>query len=588
MLFIPVMILLVVVGVLVVIKVVASRYKKIAPGSVGIFYGRKYTYIDPRNPTAGKVTMGFKVVSGGGKIQMPIVEEFQELSTSVFQFAIEELNIPNKANVPINIRGVVTGKISTKPESLMNAAEAFLGKKQPEIQDILKNILLGHVRSIIGNLSIDNLLRERDEFNKKVIEESTSELSRLGVEVTLVIQDVKDDLGYIKALGLKEVAEVKKDADIKVAEANRDRDSAVAEATRDKDIKVSNAQKEASLVAAQNLALVAEANKNKDVLEAGYKVESETALAKAEVAKDIALTDQEMVLRVKQAERDKKEKTAQIEVENEEAKRNEAALNATIVKTAEANKKKLIIEAGANKEKLIIDAGANKEKAVIDAAATTEANIKLAEGNAALITVNAQAVKEQLTLEAAGLLAKKTAEATGTKLTMVAEADGLLAQKTAEATGNELALMAVAKGDAAKVELALKGQAAGTKELAEALKLMDDRGQLIIILEKLPQLIAALGDGGSKVFESIFKSAASPFGSIDSLHIVDMGGNGKGLDKFGGTVPAFVANVFASLKAMGFDPSELLSKLGVDASNLSSLIGKLNFGDTKDVSEKKD
>src|SRR4051812_44361433 len=188
-LLIPAMIVMIAIAFIIVVRVMASRYKKIAPNKVGIFYGRKYTWLDPTDGKAKK--RGFRIVAGGGSLLMPIVEELQELSTAAFQTEISENDIPNHDNVKINVKGVATCKISNAPEDLNNAAMAFLGKTDEDIKGFVNNILIGHLRSIIGKLDIDEILRQRDTFNRRVIEESTEELKRLGIQViTLVIQEV--------------------------------------------------------------------------------------------------------------------------------------------------------------------------------------------------------------------------------------------------------------------------------------------------------------------------------------------------------------------------------------------------------------
>ena len=168
---VPFMILLVVLAFVVVIRVMASRYKKIPPNQVGIFFGRKYSYLDPAD---GKTkSRGFRIVAGGGSLLWPIVENLQYMSTAAFQTTIDETNIPNRDNVKVSVKGVATCKISTTPEDLHNAAMAFLGKKDEEIERIVTNILIGHLRSIIGKLDIDQILRQRDTFNKQVVDESS-------------------------------------------------------------------------------------------------------------------------------------------------------------------------------------------------------------------------------------------------------------------------------------------------------------------------------------------------------------------------------------------------------------------------------
>jgi flotillin len=507
---IPFMIILLALAFIIVIRVIASRYKKIPPNAVGIFYGRKYAFRDPL--TGKEQTLGFKVVGGGGRIIIPFVESYQEMSTAAFQTEIDEKGIPNKDNVKINVKGVATCKISSIPEDLVNAAQAFLGKSSDEIKAFVQNILKGHLRSIIGKLDIDSLLRERDQFNKQVVEESSEELKRLGIQIiTLVIQEVSDEYGYIDALGKRAVAEAVRDANIKVAEA--DRDAA---------IKVSTAQKEAATVKAMNEASIAEAEMGRDIKKAEFKVKTDSKRAEADKALDIALADQEKVLRVKQADRDAAEREAQIKVQEKEALRKQKELEASIVKQADAERQKKIIEAEAAKRQKILEAEAEMEKLMKEAEGKKNADMFIGEG---------------------------------------------------EAAKTRATLLALAEGEAAKKKQALLAEAEGTSQLAAALAKMSTDAKLILILDRLPLLFDKGGEALSKVAESVFSSVAAPLGSIDKLEIVDMG-SGRGLEQLSSVVPNTVFRTIAAAKAQGIDVSKMLQFLGVDIDEALKKLGE--------------
>jgi flotillin len=523
--FLPALAVMAVIIVLVALRFAASRYKKIQPGKVGIFYGRKYPYTDSQG---NKQSRGFMVLSAGGKIVYPFVEQYKELDTASFQVEISEEAIPNKDNVPVNVKGVATLKISTIPEDMANAAENFLDKTPEEINTLLKNIMLGHLRSIIGNLTIDELLRKRDEFNKKVTEESSPELRQLGFAIlSLTVQDVNDTLGYIESLGKRAVAEVKREADIKVAEAKRDTD-----------IQVSNAEKEAATAVAKNAALVAEAERDRDIAKAKAKVQSDNENAKANKALAIAEAAQDETLKVAMAKRDAAEKTAQIEVQKQEALRKEEELNASVVKQAEADRKRIQIDAEAAQKKVEIEAEAAKTK-----------RIKEAEANAAALNTEAEAKKKSETAIGEGEAARE------------------LAKLTAAANGKKADLLAVAEGKTA--------DAVATEKLAEALHKLDENGKLILILDRMPVLIDKGGPALAQIAEAIFKSVAAPLGNIDNLNIVDMGGNGKGLDSLSTLVPNIVFKFFAAAKAQGVDVGGLLQKIGLDASAAEKLLASV-------------
>ncbi len=517
------MILLVAVAIVVVVWAMASRYKKIPPNQVGIFYGRKYKYLDAEGKLQHR---GFRVVAGGGALLWPIIEHFQPMSTGVSQVEIDEHDIPNKDNVKISARGVATYKIETTQESLHNAAAAFLGKTEDELARIVRNILQGHLRSIIGKLNISEILRDRDAFNKKVVEESTEELRRLGIQIiTLVIQEVTDEFHYIDALGKQSVAEAIRDANIKTAQAEAETKKKVSDATREADIQV-----------ASNAVQVAQAERDRDVKKAQFKTIADTERAKAEQAFGIALAEQEKTLKVRQAERDAAEKEAQIEVQTKEAARKEQELEATVVKLAQANRTKQVIEAQAA-----------KQVAVTNAEAASEAAIRRAEGE-----------RQARVYEGEG-------EASKTKAVMLAQAEG-------EAAKTKQALLAQAEGEAAKKGLVLKAEAEGTKQLAEALAKMTADAKMILVLDRLPVLLDRGGDAMSKVATSVFSSVAAPLGQIDEVRIIDMGGNGRGLDQFGSIVPNTVFKFLSALKVQGIDLKPLLTKLGVNLEELEQML----------------
>lgn len=445
----------------------------------------------------------------------PIIEQFQPMSTAVTQVEINESDIPNKDNVKISVEGVATFKIETTEESLHNAAAAFLGKSDEKLAQIVQNILQGHLRSIIGKLDINEILRDRDAFNKKVVEESTEELKRLGIQIiTLVIREVTDEGGYINSLGQRKVAEARRDADIKV----------------------SDAQREAAIQVANNAVQVAQAERDRDVQKAQFKVMADAEKAKAEQAFGIALAEQEKTLKVRQAERDAAEKEAQIEVQCKEAARKEQELEATVVKPAEANR-----------AKQVIDAEAAKQVAVTNAEAAKEAAIRRAEGE-----------RQARVYEGEG-------EASKTKAVMLAQAEG-------EAAKTKQALVAKAEGEAAQKGLVLKAEAEGTKQLAEALAKMTADARMILILDRLPGLLDRGGDAMSKVATAVFSSVAAPLGQIDEVRIIDMGGNGRGLDQFGSIVPNTVFKFLSALKVQGIDLKPLLGKLGISIEELEQLL----------------
>jgi len=384
------LVLLLLVALVLIIKVMASRYQKIPPNQVAIVYGRGTSV------TGAGQLQGCKVVSGGGVLVWPIFQEIAFMDTSIFNMPIHETNIPNKDNVKITVGGFAACKISTAPEDLQSAAMSFLGQDQPQIQKTISSLMIGHVRSIIGKLNINEILRDRDAFNKMVVNETAPELKKMGIQiVSLVIQDVNDEHGYIDAMGKRTVAEAIRDADITVAQAK-------AETTK----KVSTAEKDAAIIQAQNAVMVAEAEKDRDIKRATFKAAADTEKAKADNALAIATASQQQTLKVAEADRDAAQAQAQISVQEKEAKRVEQQLIATVVRPAEAA----------------------KQAAIIHAEGEAEAARRLGEGQAAqtLATLNAKATGEAAITKQA-LMAKAEGEAAQKGLVLKAEAEGTAA-----------------------------------------------------------------------------------------------------------------------------------------------------------------
>jgi flotillin len=524
-LLIPFMVLLAALAFIFIVRALASRYIKVPPNAVAVFYGRKYKYTASDGSSQSR---GFHILTGGGKILFPVVERYELMSTAAFQVEITEHNIPSAKNVGIDVHCVATCRISAVPEDLANAVTAFLNKDETYLKAFLQEILKGHLRSIIGKLEIDQLLRQRDEFNRQVLNESSEEFKRLGIQiVTLVIQEVKDAHGYIEALGKQAIAETMRDANVKVAEAEKETA-----------IRVSAAEREAAQARAANAAQIAEAEKTLQSKQADYKREVDAQRAMAEAAYGISKAQQERQLRILEAERDAADREAQIHVQEKEGLRKQKELEATIVVAAEADRRASIIRAEAKQQTTSIEADTLRKKLEIEAEGQRSAAIKIGEGEASKTKAIA--------------LAKAEGDAAQVERRLLAEASGKRQLLLAEAEGKEKLLLA---------------EASGTRELAAALQQLSEQGRLIIILDKLPNLLDKGGEAASKVAREVFGAVAKPFESIDKINIVDMGNGSSGhnaMDRLGEVVPNTVFRFLAQAKAQGLDVSSLLKALKVD------------------------
>jgi len=530
----PILVIAIALAIVLGVASFIRNYIRVAPNEAAILYGRKrsvsYTVMvdDGQGGLRAETKIkkvGFRIVKGGSAFKLPVLEKVTYMPLNVMTLNIVVTEVYSKDGVPVTIEAIANVKVKGDEISIEAAAERFLRDKpellQSEMRKTIEETLQGHLRAIIGKMTPEELYSDRDKFSQNVQQAAGTELEAMGITIdNLPIKEVKDSHGYLDALGRGKIAEVVKNAEI--AEANAKRDSAMS---------TSGAQKEAEQIMAQNAVQIAEAQKERDIKKATYAAAVAREQAMAEKAHEIATAAQDQQLKVAQAQRDAAEKTARIKVEEEESKRMEQELNATVVKKAEAEKKRIEIEASAAKQKLITEAEAEAEALKKKADAEKEYKTKIGEGDAA---------KE--------------------KAVLVAQAEG----KAAEVREK---LLAEAAGKSADAE--------ATEKLAEALKKLDQRGQLILILNKAPELIREAGDAGDKIMTAIFKNAAAPLGNIDSLHILDMGGKGNGIDQMSAMVPNLVTKVFAAMKTLGWDPSKLLEKLGIEDVNVAGILGPL-------------
>jgi flotillin len=550
------------IGMLFIVWAMTKRYRRIPPNAIGVIYGKRRTQIT--GPDGQKSEVGFKLVSGGAVFIWPIVEEYAEMSTEAFQIEISEDNIPSKKNVGVTVSGVATCRISPIPEEQMNAVQNFLGKTLEEIKGMIGQILRGHLRSIVGGLEVEELLRERSKFNEMVVKECSPELSRMGIRIlTLVIQDVKDKEGYIDALGKQAVAIAKRDAQI-----------ATAEAERETKVKTSDAIRTAAEVTAQNDALIKEAEKKRDIQVAQFRLETATKQAEADMAGPQAKTRQEQILAVLEAQRDSAATEARTKVQELEAQRKQKELEATTIVIAQATAKASVIKSEGERSAATVQAEARKKVAELNA---DTARLE-AEGhrNALILEGEGEGKKLQTIAEAQAIATQKTktAEAEGERASLLAQADGTKAARLAEAAGREQFLLAEAKGK----QSMLLAEADGADKMAEAMKKLSEQGKLILVLDRLPHLLEVGGEAGQKIAKAVFDPIGVGVSKIGNVTITDLGGGNtakNGLSAIGNLVPQIVVDFFTQAKARGIDLTELLKALKMDPAQLTSMLNPI-------------
>jgi len=330
------------------IYAVARRYKKIGPNMVMIISGRKYRI---KNPDGSVDEVGFRIRRGGGAFILPLVEKVDLLSLEIMTLDITTPEVYTKPGVPIIVDGVAQVKVGGDENSIRTASEQFLGKSPVQIQEIALQTVEGHLRAIIGTLSVEEIYKNRDQFASSVQDVAVSDMANMGLKiVSFTLKDIRDSHGYLEALGKPRTAEVKRDATIAQAEADRDAAIRSAQARQAGEIAKFAAETQ-----------IAEAQKNYLLQKASFDGVTNEAKAQADLAYDLQRYKTNQSLKKEEVQVSVVEKEQQIVVQEREILRREKELEATVKRQADAERYRIQTEAEANRFKFETEARGQAE-----------------------------------------------------------------------------------------------------------------------------------------------------------------------------------------------------------------------------------
>lgn len=494
-------VVLVVIGVIVILSVILSMWKKV-----------------PQDKAAVVTGLRKKIITGGGGLVIPVLERIDYISLGNIQIDVITEESMSSQGVPIAVVGTAVIKVKNEQTAIFNAIEQFTGKNETQIEASIKNtatnVLEGKLREIVSTMTVEEIYRDRETFASKVQEVVGTELMEMGLEVKVfTIKDINDSNGYIQALGVKQIAEKKKDAEIAKAEANREAQIETSKARR--------AGEQARLQAETE---IAEANKLKQVQEASYMQEQQAAKAKADAAYDIQknITQKEVIAAQLDAELLKQERqkdieAAQVQIDIVKEQKNIELAQKQAERKKESLRAEVVEPAIAEKEKQQTMADSEKYRKIAEAEAEAEAKKKFA-----------------------------VAEAEAKKVRAMAEAEAI------KTTGQAEADVISQKGKAEAEAIRAKGIAE-----AEAMQKKAEAYQQYTGAAVAEMLIQVLPDMAGKI--------AQPLSQIDKILIMD-NGNGNGVNNVAGNVTGVMAQVFESMKEVtGVDLSDLIKAKGYDA-----------------------
>jgi flotillin len=378
----------------------ASRYTKVGPNEVLVISGKKHEFI---GPDGVPVKVGFRIVKGGGTFVWPIFERCDILSLEMLTLDVKTPEVYTTTGVPIIVDGVAQIKIKGDDVSVRTAAEQFLSKSRTELMSVALQTLEGHLRAIIGALTVEEIYKDREAFAQRVQEVAASDLQKMGLQiVSFSLREIRDNRGYLDALGVKRTAEVKRDA--RIGEAEADRDATIRSAA------AYQVGQEAKFVAETK---VAEASKGYEMKKADYQADINTRRAESDLAYDLQKYKKAQEVKAEEIQVTIIEKQKQVAVQEQEIARKQKELDATVSKPADAEKYRMETIANATKFKLETEAHGQAE-------ATRSVGVGQAEAE------KAKGLAEAAVIQAKGMSQAQVTSAIG-------QAEALAMSKKAEA-----------------------------------------------------------------------------------------------------------------------------------------------------------
>lgn len=373
---------------LAIIGVYVTKYKTVGPDEALIVTG---SYLGSKTVHTDDSGNRIKIIRGGGTFVFPVFQQSQPLSLLSSKLEVTTPEVYTEQGVPVMADGTAIIKIGGSISEIATAAEQFLGKSKEDRENEAKEVLEGHLRSILGSMTVEEIYKNRDKFSQEVQRVASQDLAKMGlIIVSFTIKDVRDKNGYLDSLGKPRIAQVKRDADIATAEADKETRIKRAEAAKEAQKSEIERATEIALAEKENLLKVAEYRREQDIAKAraDQAYELQTAVSKQEVM------EQEMQIQI--IERQK-----QIELEEKEILRREKQYDSEVKKKADADRYAIEQNAAAAKSREMAEADAEKYR--IEARANADAEKVRLDGQAKADSERAQGETEADIIRLKGL-----------------------------------------------------------------------------------------------------------------------------------------------------------------------------------------
>ncbi len=371
---------LMVLSIVFLISVLARLYRKAGPHEALVVYGFR----------------GTRIVKGHGTVIFPMIEACKGLSLELMSFDVApEQDLYTRQGVAVTVEAVAQIKVKSDPESIQTASEQFLTKSLTEREGLIRLVMEGHLRGIIGQLTVEEIVKQPEMVADRMRSNCAEDMNKMGLEViSFTIKEVRDKNEYILNMGRPDVARVKRDADVATAEAERDTAIKRAEAQRAAAIAKAQADQERVLAETLSLAKQAEAQRDLEIKKAAFKEMTKKQEASADKAYEIQTNIMQQQVTAEAVKIRQVEKEQEIKVQEAEILRRERELIATVLKQAEIDRRRIETLAEAEKQRLMMEAEGHAASTRAQGEAEAEIIFKKGDAEARAMNVKAAAYQE--------------------------------------------------------------------------------------------------------------------------------------------------------------------------------------------------
>ena len=367
-------------AVLLLMGLFAKLYRKAGPHEALVVYGFR----------------GTRVVKGHGTVIFPMVENCRELSLELMSFDVApQQDLYTKQGVAVTVEAVAQIKVKSDPESILTASEQFLTKSPADREALIRLVMEGHLRGIIGQLTVEEIVKQPEMVADRMRSTCADDMSKMGLEViSFTIKEVRDKNEYITNMGRPDIARIKRDADVATAEADRDTAIKRANALRESAIAKAAADQERVAAETASQARQAEAQRDLEVKKAAYVEMVKRQQAQADKAYEIQTNVMQQQVTAEAVKVQQVEKEQQVKVQEAEILRREKELIATVLKQAEIDRQRIQTLAEAERQRTMVEAEGRASAIRAQGEAEAEIIFKKGDAEARAMNVKAEAYQE--------------------------------------------------------------------------------------------------------------------------------------------------------------------------------------------------